>query len=239
MPDQPRPYRKHTTVLREWLPLAGARLADIGCGRGGIARVLAREGAEVVALDPQPAALLHGRRNEDPDAVGGPIHYVAAVGEALPLAGACLDAAVCFNALHHVPVDRQDAALAEARRVLKPDARLVVVEPLAEGPNFEIVRHIEDETEVRAAAYEALCRVGRQAGWRLLHESEYVVAVRHASFEAFRDGVVAVDPAREAAVARHEDWMRGRFETAARAAEGAFWLDQPCRVTVLAKTAAD
>ncbi len=37
------PRRKHSAVLREILPLAGARIADIGCGDGGLVR-LARGG---------------------------------------------------------------------------------------------------------------------------------------------------------------------------------------------------
>jgi ubiquinone/menaquinone biosynthesis C-methylase UbiE len=234
-----RPRRKHTAVLRDWLALAGARVADIGCGQGGVARILAREAASVIALDPQHAALLHARKADDDAGTSGPIHYIAAGGEALPLADASMDTAVCFNALHHVPVEHQDAALAEACRVLRPGARLLVVEPIAEGPVFEMVQPVEDETEVRAAAYAALCRAAAQTGWRLLHESEYAAPVRHASFQAFRDNIVAVDPAREPAVRRHEAAMRARFEASARQADGAFWFDQPCRLTVLAKTSGD
>ncbi|RDD61161.1 class I SAM-dependent methyltransferase [Ferruginivarius sediminum] len=234
-----RPRRKHTAVLREWLPLAGARVADIGCGQGGVARILAREAASVIGIDPQHAALLHAREADDKAEASGPIHYIAAGGETLPLANASMDTAVCFNALHHVPVEHQDAALAEAWRILRPGARLLVVEPIAEGPVFEMVQPVEDETEVRAAAYAALGRAAAQTGWHLMHESEYAAPVRYASFQAFRDNIVAVDPAREPAVERHEAAMRARFEASARQADGAFWFDQPCRLTVLVKASDD
>lgn len=238
-----RPQRKHGEVLRLWLNPAGARIADIGCGHGGTTRMLARAGASVVGLDPQRAVLRQARGKADasgsaagPDeALPGRANYVAARGEALPLATGCLDAAVCFNALHHVPVESQHAALAEANRVLSPGARLVVVEPIAEGAIFEMVQPVEDETAVRAAADAALQKAAAEPGWFLLHQSEYDAAVRHESFEAFRDSIVAVDPTREAGVARHEASMRHRFEAAAREAAGAYWLDQPCRLTVLEK----
>lgn len=235
-----RPQRKHAAVLRQWLKPAGARIADIGCGQGGTARLLARDGACVVGLDPQDAVLRRARGDAGArpgaapgDPPPGDTAYVAARGEALPLATACLDAAVCFNALHHVPVARQDAALAEIHRVLAVGARLVVVEPIAEGAIFEMVQPVEDETAVRAAADAALRRAGAKSGWRLLHQSDYDAAVRYESFQAFRESVVAADPAREAAVARHEASMHRRFAAAAREAEGVFWLDQPCRLTVL------
>ena len=39
------PRRKHSAVLREILPLAGARITDIGCGDGGLVRLMTRAGA--------------------------------------------------------------------------------------------------------------------------------------------------------------------------------------------------
>ncbi len=230
-----RPTRKHTAVLAEWLPGAGTRIADIGCGRGAISRVMARGGAEVVGLDPQLVALSKARAAEPV----GTIRYVAAGGEALPLVARCLEAAVFFNALHHVPSGLMDTALDEAARAVKPDGRAIVVEPIAEGPQFELVRPIEDETEVRAEAYRALHRAAATAAWSLEHESEYAAPVRHESFEAWREGVIAVDPRRAEAMAALEADMRERFHASARVAEGAYWLDQPTRLTVLRRASTD
>jgi len=158
MPDTAAalPLLKHTQVLRDRLPLEGARIADIGCGDGGLVRAMARGGAWVVGIDPGPQQLARARAAEAAGAPENREAYVCALGEALPLPGACLDALVYFNALHHVPIAVQQAALAEAARVLRPGGLLYVQEPLAEGDYFELMRPIEDETEVRARAYEAL-----------------------------------------------------------------------------------
>jgi hypothetical protein len=228
MPDRPR--RKHTDVLRELLPgLAGRRLADVGCGQGGLARRLAGLGAAVVGLDPQATAV-RAARAADAD---GTVAWIAAGGERLPLADRSLDDVLYFNALHHVPTDAMDAALAEAHRALKPGGRLLAVEPIAEGPVFALMRGVEDETAVRAAAEAALATAHTDGAWRLARRLEYAAPVKYADFQAFRDGLVKVDPAREAAVAAQEDWMRERFEAWARVAEGARWLDQPTRATLL------
>lgn len=229
----PRPTRKHSAVLRDWVPGSGARVADVGCGRGGIARILAKAGAEVIGLDPQLDALRRAVAAGPVEA--GALYYAVAGGEALPLANQSLHAAVYFNALHHVPVDLIDTALDELARTLKPGARAVVVEPIAEGPQFELVKPIEDETEVRAAAWHALHRAAKGDTWTLDHESEYTAAIRHESFEAWRDAVVGVDPARADTVAAMEADLRTRFHASARFAEDAYWLDQPTRLTVLTR----
>ena len=43
------PRRKHTAVMREYLPmLEGTRAADLGCGDGALVRFMTREGARVI-----------------------------------------------------------------------------------------------------------------------------------------------------------------------------------------------
>ncbi len=54
--------------------------------------------------------------------------------EHLPFADGSFDAVLSLTGLHHVPAARQDAFLAECRRVLRPGGRLVVGEVLAGSP---------------------------------------------------------------------------------------------------------
>lgn len=200
-----RETRRHTDMLGELLgDLAGRRLADVGCGHGALARRLADLGARVVGLDPQETAVTAAMAAD----LENGVTWAAAAGEALPLADGALDDVLYFNALHHVPADDLDAALDEAHRALKPGGRLLAVEPIAEGPLFELTRVVEDETAVRAAAEDALARAHGGAGWRLIARREYSAPVKYATFQAFRDELVKVDPTREAAVARQEDWLR-------------------------------
>ncbi len=233
-----RPRRKHSHVLRQWLPLAGKRVADVGCGSGAVLPILAREGAWAIGIEPQAEQLIRGKRPQDEAALAGTISRLAARGEDLPLASECLDAALYFNALHHVPVELQAAALAEILRVLRPGGRLLVIEPLAEGPSFAVMQPVEDETDVRAAAQRALeCAAETTAHWRLVCREEYTASVRYESFAAFRDGLVAVDPARAARVGELEAQLRRGFIAAAEADENGYRLEQPFRLHVMDRAA--
>lgn len=94
----------------------GNRLADIGGGTGNYALALRGDGWEPVVVDRSTSML---RRAGDKGLVG-----VLGEAERLPFPDCSFDAATMISMLHHVS-DRP-AALAEARRVLRPKGRLVV-----------------------------------------------------------------------------------------------------------------
>jgi len=221
--------RNHRDVLEETLALKGARVADIGCGNGRMTRVLAAAGAQVTGVDPVPAQLARAR---DAEAVADE-DYLQAGAEALPFADGTLDIAVFFNSLHHVPVELQDRALAEAARALKPGGLLYVVEPIAEGPHFEVVRPIEDETHVRACAHAALRRAADDGPFEQVAETVYLTANRYADFAEFRDHIVAVNETRRPAVERNKAGLRAAFAERAERRDGGWSLDQPCRLNLL------
>ena len=124
-------------------------------------------------------------------------------------------------------------ALAEAARVLRPGGVLYVQEPVAEGPYFELLRPVDDETAVRAAAHAA---IGRTAEHGLRHERElrFDSEVVHPDFASFRDRVVLADAGRAAVFERLEDELRARFEASGeRTADGGYRFRHPMRVDVL------
>ncbi|MEQ8966017.1 MAG: methyltransferase domain-containing protein [Azospirillaceae bacterium] len=232
MIDAPPPRRPTLEVLDSLLPVTGLRVADIGCGDGALVRALAERGARAVGVEIALDALARARATPG----AGAAYYLVALGEALPFADGALDAAVFFNSLHHVPVDRQAAALAEAARVLAPGGRLLVAEPLAEGPLFDLVRAIDDETEVRAAATRALAAAGEH-GLRPVERVHYLNAVRFADFEAFRTRMVSVDPGRAADFDRQSGDLARRFEALGLPDGEGRAFDQPMRVDLMVRAA--
>jgi SAM-dependent methyltransferase len=220
--------RSPRDVLDAVLPGGAPVVVDVGCGDGALVRHLARRGARAVGVEVAPEPLARARA---PPPAGGE-RYAQAGAEALPLGDATADAVLFMNSLHHVPGEHLDAALAEAARVLRPGGLVYVQEPLAEGPYFELLRPVDDETGVRAAAHAAIRRAG---GHGLEHEREvrFDSDVLHPGFDAFRDRVVLADAARAAAFDGIEQQLRERFEaTAERMADG-YRFRQPIRVDIL------
>ncbi len=102
--------------------LTGAVL-DVGAGTGANLPYL-RSAERVVAAEPDPAMMARLARRATDTSV--PVEVSDASAEALPFADASFDAVVFTLVL--CTVTDPDAALAEARRVLRDDGRLVLLE---------------------------------------------------------------------------------------------------------------
>jgi arsenite methyltransferase len=131
----------------------GERVLDIGCGPG----MLACEMAAVVAprgsvhgVDISPSMLAIARRRRPPAGAAQP-EYAEADALAIPYADASFDAAVSTQVYEYV--EDMPAALAEARRVLRPGGRLLVLDTDWDS----IVWHSRDPERMRRvlAAWEA------------------------------------------------------------------------------------
>jgi SAM-dependent methyltransferase len=104
-------------ALREALKGApGRRLADIGGGTGNYALALRSEGWKPVVVDRSAEMLAR--------AAAKGLDTVEADAQRLPFEDDTFDAATMISMLHHV--EDRGAALAEARRVLRPKGRLAL-----------------------------------------------------------------------------------------------------------------
>jgi SAM-dependent methyltransferase len=99
---------------------AGARVADVGAGTGKLTRALVAAGLEVVAVEPFAAM-----RAALPD-----VEVLDGTAEALPLAGASVDAVVCGDAFHWFDGAR---AAPELARVIRPGGVLGLLWNTAAG----------------------------------------------------------------------------------------------------------
>jgi SAM-dependent methyltransferase len=104
--------------LREALRGApGRRLVDVGGGTGNYSLALRAEGWEPLVVDRQPEMLAR--------AAAKGLETLEADAQRLPLDDASADAVMLVSMLHHV--EDPAAALAEARRILRPGGRLALM----------------------------------------------------------------------------------------------------------------
>jgi SAM-dependent methyltransferase len=107
------------------VPFAEGRVLELGVGMGlNLAHYNAANVAEVIGVDPSPA--LRVLAQAAPRAPGLSVRVEDGTAEALPLDDASVDTVVCTFTL--CSVCAPPAALAEARRVLRPGGRLLFCE---------------------------------------------------------------------------------------------------------------
>lgn len=231
---QPAPHRTNSEVLTATVELAAKKVVDVGCGEGNLVRLMTRHGARVVGVECNPQQLEQAHAAKP---VGNEIYHDGRA-EALPLADASIDLVVFFNSLHHVAEDAMGQALSEAARVLKPGGHVYVCEPVAEGPHFELMQPVHDETHVRAKAYEAIlgaASLGPDLGLNANDEFTYLHPARHADFAQFKERMLRINPHRADDFARLEGALKAAFQRLATPDGDGFVFDQPMRVNLLKK----
>jgi len=125
------------------------RVVDVGCGPGTAVREARRRGAaQVTGVDPSPQALRLARALTAAGGRGSGIAFVEGTAEHLPLPDAGADVLWSLSAVHHW--QDQEGGLAEARRVLAPGGRLLLVERLTAPGARGHARHGLTEEQARA-----------------------------------------------------------------------------------------
>jgi SAM-dependent methyltransferase len=180
-------------LIAQWLPALdgvvdklerGAKVADVGCGHGASTILMAEAfpKSKFVGIDFHEESLSHARAHAK-----GLSNVRFETGRAQDFAGSGFDLVAMFDALHDMgdPV----GAVAHARKVLKPDGTLMLVEPMA---GDSLADNLNPVGRVYYAFSTAICvptslsqevaaGLGAQAGEKRLAE-----VVRKGDFTRFR-----------------------------------------------------
>jgi demethylmenaquinone methyltransferase / 2-methoxy-6-polyprenyl-1,4-benzoquinol methylase len=122
-------HRLWKDAMMDWLaPRPGQKLPDVAGGTGDVAfRFLKRaKGSQAVVLDMTEGMLVAGRQRAEADKLAERLDWVAGDAMALPFADGSFDVYTISFGIRNVT--RIGDALREARRVLKPGGRLMVLE---------------------------------------------------------------------------------------------------------------
>lgn len=153
---------------------AGQLALDVATGGGHTARVLAGDGAGVIATDLTPDMLRAARRHFTEH--GLPVRVCAADAEALPFPSGGFDLVTCRVAPHHF----HDAAafVHEVARVLRPGGTFVLEDHRAkDNPAFaawqDAAERQRDPTHVQAYTEAQWCAWCADAGLEVDHTETY------------------------------------------------------------------
>lgn len=231
-PEQTALHNELKLMLAE-LPLAGARVLELGCGKAEKTRALAESGlvSEIVALEVDD--IQHRRNLEITDLPQ--VVFRRGGAEAIPASDDSVDIVLMFKSLHHVPMAEMDNALSEIARVLKPGGLAWISEPVYAGDLNEVFRLFHDEKIVREAAFAAICKAVSDG--RLLSKRQLFFNTRSffESFAQFDQRMIQVTHTQHRLAPTLYRQVQEKFESFL-SAEGATFLN-PQRVDLLQKPA--
>ena len=148
-------------------PTGGELMLDLAAGTGMVSFAFAAYVHRVIAIDLTPAMLAQAASRQQQERTAN-LSLLVARAQALPFADDRFDLATCRIAIHHfrdpLPI------LAELRRVLRPDGRVVISDAVA------------SEDPARAARHNAIERLRDSSHVRMLPESELRDAIAWAGF---------------------------------------------------------
>jgi 2-polyprenyl-3-methyl-5-hydroxy-6-metoxy-1,4-benzoquinol methylase len=166
-PSEPFLFELHAAMLRKLDAIftkripQGSRVLDAGCGRSLFTEIRARWPFMIAAADVD-FDLLHDRRASFPD-----VHWAVAPASPLAFVDRAFDAVFAGELIEHLPEPRE--ALAEFRRVLRPQGLLVLT-----TPNRRRLANVADGSE-RPYSPDHLSELSFDEVERLLGEAGFEV----------------------------------------------------------------
>jgi SAM-dependent methyltransferase len=218
-------------VIVAELPLAGAQVLELGCGKAEKTRTIAQSGKVAGLLALEVDAIQHEKNQQIRDLPN--VDFRQGAAEAIPAADGSFDIVMMFKSLHHVPTGKMDLALSELQRVLKPGGLAWISEPVYAGEFNEILRLFHDEREVREAAFSAVRRAIDAGRFQLVRQRFFSTPGHFDSFEQFEERIIRVTHTDHQLTPELHTTVRRKFEAHLTPMGANF--QNPLRVDILRK----
>jgi len=163
-------------VIRKLLGPTPGDVLEVGCGDGRLTGDISAFADSVVGLDPDTGSIDQARSLQ-----GNGINLILGSGENIPLADDTVNTVVFSLSLHHH--SDPGSALVEARRVLRENGRILVLEPDGRSPVNMLFKLIHNEDE----AYDRAAKAVNSCGLRSTNHGSYTTIWRFEDFEVMVD----------------------------------------------------
>jgi ubiquinone/menaquinone biosynthesis C-methylase UbiE len=219
------------TVYQHCLPLAGARILELGCGTAAHTIAIASHEPSVSITAYEIDAIQHHKNKM----LTAPPNILFKFGRAQAIAepDSTFEIVMMFKSLHHVPLEQLDQVFEEIARVLKPGGLVYLSEPIFAGPFNELLRLFHDEEHVRRAAFEATCRAVSSGKFSSVEEIFFTSPVRFEDFADFEHKVINVTHSNHQLDVDLYNLVKKKFEQS-QSPDGV-QFSTPMRVNVLKK----
>ncbi len=162
----------HTMLVEICKPTAESHVLDVACGPGFLTMAFARYCKSVVGLD-ATAAMLSMAKAEAIKRGLSNVRFEEGLATDIPFPPASFDIVSCRAAFHHFP--QPDRVLAEMRRVLKQDGKILIADTVtSEDPREDEVHNaIErlcDPTHVKARSRSEFHQLLQTTGLEIVTE---------------------------------------------------------------------
>ena len=162
-------------IIDEFVKLKGKKVLEVGCGDGRLSSFIASKAGCLVAIDPDGSQIEIAKNS-----IQGADFRIGS-GESLEFPADSFDLVFFGFSLHH---QEGNAALREAKRVLKPGGDILIIEPTIISEYTQLVAVFEkDEPALLAYAQKAIARLCTSVSRR----EEFVVHHFFDSQEKFLD----------------------------------------------------
>lgn len=130
-------------AVRQLLPNPGGTALDVGAGNGIASYALARDGWEVISLEPDPSPTVGAAAIRELAASSAlPIRVMEQFGESIPLSDAAVDVVVARQVLHHAQDLPQFCR--EIARVLRPGGTLLAMRDHVAATEGQLARFLAE-----------------------------------------------------------------------------------------------
>jgi ubiquinone/menaquinone biosynthesis C-methylase UbiE len=168
-------YNSDLQKIEEFIQLKGKVLLEVGCGDGRLTALLADKAAAITAIDTDGSHIEAARKQ-----ING-VNFQVGSGEKLGFEDGSFDIVLFSYSLHHQDCTK---ALAEAKRVLRQDGCILIIEPTCDGEFTLLVSVFEKDEPRRLRRTLAYINSGT---FNILRKDRYGVEHPYADEKALYD----------------------------------------------------